>query len=370
MADPCTAEAYTPATPSPLGRRQIHTPHAAGSSHPISVQPTVVFDAYWRFAAERLAIYYRRLRGSNPPWTTDPILTSYRFTNTYRAADRVSQYLIREIQYHPHRPATATEVFFRTMLFKVFNRIETWERLERVHGPLTWNAIDLLALNQSLSDQLDRGERIYSPAYIIPAPRLGAKRKHTNHLKLISMMIHDRLPDRLQQMPSLASVYETLLTYPGLGPFLSFQYAIDLNYSTLLDFAEGDLVVAGPGAIDGISKCFRSTAGLSPESIIHYVTERQNQEFLDRGIDFPGLFGRPLQPIDCQNVFCEISKYSRVAYPEFAGRSNRRRIKQVYNAKKRPLPEPLFPPRWELVSLGLDQVSSDPVEQEEQPRLF
>lgn len=256
------------------------------------------------------------------------------------------------------------------MLFKVFNRIETWEHLERIHGPLTWSTTDLTALDQSLSAQLNHRERIYSPAYIIPAPTLGAKRKHTNHLKLISMMMHDRLPDRLQQMPSLASVYETLLTYPGLGHFLSFQYAIDLNYSTLLDFDEVDFVVAGPGALDGISKCFHSTGDLSPETIIHHVTERQNQEFLDRGIDFPGLFGRQLQPIDCQNVFCEISKYSRVAYPEIIGRSNRRRIKQIYRPKNRQLPEPFFPPRWGLASAKQYQMFSDTTNQKQQPLLL
>ena len=76
------------------------------------ITPTVVFDYYWRFAAERLAIYYRRLKGLPAPWTEDPILAAYRFTNTYRALDRVTQYLIREVQYHPNRSQAPSEVFF------------------------------------------------------------------------------------------------------------------------------------------------------------------------------------------------------------------------------------------------------------------
>lgn len=60
--------------------------------------PTVVFDTYWRFAAERLAMFYRRYGEPAGPWTSDSILRSYRFTNVYRAADRVSQYLIAEVQ--------------------------------------------------------------------------------------------------------------------------------------------------------------------------------------------------------------------------------------------------------------------------------
>ena len=93
--------------------------------------PTVVFDSYWRFAAERLAIFYRRYTDPVGPWTSDPVLRSYRFTNTFRAADRVSQYLIREVQARPDRPQTGRELFFRTMLFKIFNRIVDWITSDR-----------------------------------------------------------------------------------------------------------------------------------------------------------------------------------------------------------------------------------------------
>jgi hypothetical protein len=67
-------------------------------------------------------------------------------------------------------------------------------------------------------------------------------------------MMKDRLPERIRQAPSLRSVYELVLRYPGIGPFLAFQYTIDLNYSSMLDFDESDMVVAGPGALDGISR--------------------------------------------------------------------------------------------------------------------
>ena len=54
---------------------------------PIPLRPmetTPVFGAYWRFAAERHAMFCRRLDGPRGPWTNDPILLRYRFTNTYR----------------------------------------------------------------------------------------------------------------------------------------------------------------------------------------------------------------------------------------------------------------------------------------------
>lgn len=309
---------------------------------------TIAYETYWRFAAERLAIFYRRRRDPVGPLTTDPILRAYRFTNVFRAIDRVSQFLIREIQYRADRSQDPREVLFRTILFKIFNKIETWEALECSHGPLSWQTVDLEAVDQTLSRLRADGHRIYSAAYIVPAPPFGRASKHSNHLALIARMMADRLSDRLQEAPDLRAVYERILGYPGLGRFLAFQYAIDLNYSNLLDFDEADFVIAGPGALDGISKCFSKTSWRSPEDIIRWVADRQEIEFTQRGLEFKGLFGRRLQPVDCQNLFCEISKYARIAHPEIRGIAKRQRIKQVYRRNHRDLPPLSFPPRWAL----------------------
>ena len=155
---------------------------------------TPVFDAYWRFAAERQAIYFRRLAGQPGPLTADPILIAYRFTNAYRASDRVSQFLIRHVQYREDRSSTPDEIFFRTLLFKIFNRIETWTALEQALGPLSFHGADLNAIIGVLDGIMARGETLYSAAYIMPAPAFGYRRKHANHLAMLKKMMDDRLP--------------------------------------------------------------------------------------------------------------------------------------------------------------------------------
>ncbi len=116
----------------------------------IAPAPSPLLDVYWRFAAERHAVYLRRVAGDPPPWTADPVLTSWRFTNAYRAADRVSQYLIREVIYagdqDPH------EVVFRVLLFKWFNKISTWELLAERLGPLRLATFDPSAADRALSE--------------------------------------------------------------------------------------------------------------------------------------------------------------------------------------------------------------------------
>lgn len=314
-----------------------------------SLAPSIVYDSYWRFAAERHAIFERRLAGAEAPWTDDPILQNFRFTNVFRAVDRVSQYLIREIQYRSDRSQEPTEVFFRTILFKLFNKIETWELLERQVGLLSWRAVDLNKLSAALDHALACGRRVYSAAYIMPPPNLGHVRKHANHLALLAMMMGQGLPEQITKARSLSEVYDLLKAYPGLGSFLAFQYAIDLNYSNILQFKESDFVIAGPGALDGIAKCFQSSQGWTAAEIIFHMVERQHMEFERLNLSFNGLFGRPLQPIDCQNIFCEISKYARVAHPDVPGNLSRKRIKQTFGpAERSPLEVLFLPPRWAL----------------------
>ena len=330
-----------------MGRTNSLRSH--GKATPSDLVPTEVYDTYWRFAAERQAVYFRRLANPVGPWTNDHILNDYRFTNVYRISDRVSQYLVREVQYDPARPESPAEVFFRTLLFKIFNRIETWELLEQKLGPIAWRSTSLKRIVDVLDDEILMGNRVYSAAYIMPSPSLGRQRKHANHLALLQLMMEDRMADRLASAPSLQAAYEMILAYPGIGPFLAFQYCIDLNYSTLMDFDEGDFVVAGPGALDGIAKCFEGVRTERASSVIHWVTERQDQEFGRLGLQFQGLFGRRLQPIDCQNIFCEVAKYARLAHPDVRGISGRKRIKQRYRrSPDSALERPFFPPKWPL----------------------
>ncbi len=309
--------------------------------------PTHVFDTYWRFANERQNVYLRKLSNPNGPWTDDPILQTYRFTNPYRATDRVSQYLIGSVQYDIKRSQSPQEVFFRTILFKIFNKIETWEALEKSLGNISWQSADQSAILNVLN-QLKAKQSIYSAAYIMSSPPFGHKFKHENHIAMLWQMMNDGLPGKIAQSQNIEEIYNMILAYPGMGKFLAFQYTIDINYSSITDHGESGYVVAGPGAIDGISKCFIDTGGLSAQDVIYAVTDNQSREFDRLGIDFPGLFGRPLQPIDCQNLFCEISKYSRVAHPEVAGIAGRTRIKQKYTASPDKFPNVFFPPKWEI----------------------
>lgn len=308
-------------------------------------ETTPVFDTYWKFAAERQQVYEARLAGSSGPWTMDQVLRNHRFTNCFRAADRVSQFLIRDVAYAgSQRP---DELVFRVLLFKLFNKIDTWQLLSQTVGFPALDRFDVDSYADILDEAFAQGQRLYSAAYVVPPPHFGADRKHRNHLRLLRYMLDDGVTDRLSDAADMREAFNVLKSYPAMGDFLAFQFLIDINYTNALDFDEMDFVVAGPGARDGIRKCFGAMSKGREREIIEYMALSQHEHFQRLGLGFGGLFGRPLQLIDCQNLFCEVDKYARVMHPDIAGYSGRTRIKQKFRPVTRAV-SAWFPPKWRL----------------------
>jgi hypothetical protein len=323
---------------------------AATSSVPQHLSPvkvTEVYDSYWKFAAERQNVFFKRLAGAPEPWTNDPVIAAHKFTNAYRASDRVSQYLIRNVIYRDDLPSQPEEVTFRILLFKFFNKIETWELLEHSFGAVTLSGYVFDQYDKVLADAMRAGGRIYSAAYIMPpgGTAFGFQSKHQNHLKLLERMMADGLAHQLRSMKRMQDAFDLLRSYPTIGDFLAYQFVTDINYSEVTNFSESEFVVPGPGARDGLRKCFADTAGLNEAELIRLMMDSQEREFARLGLRFMSLWSRRLQLIDCQNLFCEVDKFARVAHPDIAGISGRVRIKQKF-AQTGPLPSPWYPPKW------------------------
>lgn len=330
----------------------------------VTLETTPVFDAFWYFACERQNMFRRKLRGLNSSQASDDwILSTHKFTNSYRASDRVSQYLIRQVIWSDSEQWSDDDLFFRTLFFKLFNRIDTWEAVSDAFGDICLNSYKFDLYDELLSERQQSAICNYSAAYIMPSAGrvFGHTAKHSNHLRLLEWMLDKNYPSRLKSCASMSDAFELLLEAPSIGPFLAYQYVTDLNYSSLTEFSEMEFVVAGPGALDGISKCFTDRKGVAPERIISHMAETQSDYFDYYAMQFDDLWGRPLQLIDCQNIFCEISKYARAAFPEIAGRSGRSRIKQKYKSAGL-LPRPWYPPDWALnekiaMEFGPDQTA-------------
>ncbi|MCC5666786.1 hypothetical protein LC653_23560 [Nostoc sp. CHAB 5784] len=305
-----------------------------------------IFDTYWRFATMRQEVFFNKINNVPPPWTGDPIINTYKFCNAYRASDRVSQYLIKNVIYDENRSKNEEEVILRILLFKIFNKIETWEYLENKIGDyIRLSNFDSNVYSDILQDAMNLGYVIYTSAYMSCASKeFGYDKKHQNHLALIDkMVVQDRVVNRIVKAKKFGGVFQILQEYPLLGKFMAYQLATDINYSEIINFDENSFTIAGPGAERGISKCFLDTDGKTYTDIIHWMTENQEKEFQRLGLNFQSLWSRPLQAIDCQNLFCETDKYCRAAFPEL--KSNRKKIKSKFTSTPQAI-DYFYPPKW------------------------
>jgi len=306
-----------------------------------------VYERYWYFASERQRIFEKRIAGEAGPWTDDPVLREYKFCNVFRAADRVSQYMIRNVCYHTE-PCAPDDRLFQIVAFRMFSNIDTWESVHEYLGgyPTLSNLADG-SFTRALEFADAKNGGLYTHAFILCAANpYGQPRKYLNHVELFRhMFLADQLGQKLRAALSFRAIYELLHEYPLMGDFMSYQIAVDLNYSDLLDFDENDFTQPGPGALRGIKKVFESTGDYSPTEVIMWMVAHQEREFKRLNLPFKGLFGRPLHAIDCQGLFCETDKYCREAVPELA--SARTRIKTRYAQSPKPL-DFFFPPKWQL----------------------
>lgn len=308
-----------------------------------------IYDTYWITAAERQEIFFKKYYGALPPYTADHIYQNYKFCNVYRASDRVSQFLIRNIIYSDK--FTEKDILFRVFLFRLMNKIDTWIALEAKLGSVNLYSFDFDNYSIIL-EEIRAAAPIYGNAFILCANKaFGFDKKHQNHLALLEQVFKKtNFANDLLKSRTLKDLFEKLRSLPLIGNFMAYQIAIDFNYSEVFNFDENDFTIAGPGAVRGIHKCFIDTEGRSSEYIIKFMVEKQKKEFERLGIDFKSLWGRPMHAIDCQGWFCETDKYSRVRFPEL--KSNRVRIKSTFKPTQKTI-EYVFPPKWNVKPIKL-----------------
>jgi hypothetical protein len=94
----------------------------------------------------------------------------------------------------------------------------------------------------------------------------------------------------------------------GIGEFMAMQIATDLGYCEGEPDQENTFVVAGPGSRMGVG--FLTGHPWAPPKLAYEVITSFPREDLPR---LPGSNGRMASWMDVQNVFCEYSKYVRLA---------------------------------------------------------
>lgn len=325
-------------------------------------KPNENFKYYMYFISERMNIFWNRLEGQNPPYTEDKIFQQYKFTNVYRCLDRVSQYLIKNVIYNG-KQYSREDMFYRILIFKHFNSIETWDVLIDCFKDITIKDSSLNDISFYLKQYQIKNTNFkpYSNAYMLTAAFLAGENGKYVHLKgngwkkyeyyfyiFEKEIFSNHYIDELLKSNSLKELYDKLYKITSFADFLTYQYIIDFNYSEIFDFDENSFACAGLGTQRGIERCFEIKGKSKYEDILFWVQQNFENLCQDYDCQFDNLPNRLPTIPDLSNCFCETDKMMRGLGILTEGKEvHGKRIKNHFVENKQKI-QLMFPPKWKV----------------------
>jgi hypothetical protein len=270
---------------------------------------------FFEFIKERHSIYIRRTGGDPWPWTKDPILQQYKFTNIFRELD-TGTIFCRECIREPY--ADNEELFFNVAWYRLFNWIPTYQAVGFVEH---WDRAYMEGIVRARRDQK---MKIFTGAHMLSGT-LGGDKIH----QIVDICIDKLWVNRQNLVPvpssSLQGAFQRFCSKsPGFGPFIAYEVITDLRWTRYLKDAPDIMTWAnpGPGAIRGMTRMM----GLPVRGVhIKKLPKEQYisimQQLLWHSYDclpdwIPGMEMR-----DIEHSLCEFDKYERTRLGEGRPRS-------------------------------------------------
>lgn len=278
------------------------------------------FNTFVFYLNEREKIRQKRINGEPGPWTEDPILGRYKFTNIMRSEDRTTRWLVKN-WYEPNRDAKPTVQALNCAIARYFGHQDF---LAEIGYQYRWDPEHIL---RTANRMLGERRKVFTGAYIITnAGSTDPKQNVVVNQFLTPFRFNLDQIVRLCETNSWRRVAEFLQTLPGIGPFMSKEIALDMLLNPILENAEDKLswTPAGPGSIRGLNRIFGRPlqASMKQGDAVHEMqmlmgriaSEKLFEDYMPKiGIDF-GV-------TDIQFSLCELDKYLRVKNAEGRPRS-------------------------------------------------
>jgi hypothetical protein len=285
------------------------------------------FKHLYNFIVRRYMIHKRKdVKKLPPPWTKDPILQEFKFTNVRREHDRETRWVIDNIVNHP--TLTYEEKLMNIILFRMYNKSAT---LEIFGGPIHFPIKDFMF--KYIEDKLkskaydDPKYAFFTNAFLTCGLKVAlGNMEHTNDkfmpmrvIKFAKYLWEDGVIDKIKSARNQKEVFEAVKSYNGLGEFLSYQIFVDFTYIPEFPFSENEFTVSGPGCIKGLRYVFKDFDGLNYDEALFWLRDNWDRLMKERGwkwepdklfSDLPP-YDRHMNVMSLENCHCEISKYIR-----------------------------------------------------------
>ena len=279
---------------------------------------------YW--INERHRIFLRRQEGEKAPWTKDPILQTYKFTNPFRSNDRTTVWFHDIISKHYNPEYGAGNLLLNCALFRYFGTIEFWDAL-REYGRRWFIDVshknDQDIITNAAKNRMKRGERVYTGAYMINnISSTGVKAETLMERVFIPLSLDmSTLSKRIAASPQLETTFNMLQTYTGFGGggFMAYEVVTDMRHFPPLNCASDINTWAnpGPGALRGLSRLYGEKVKYA--DALPLMVDLLNRCWSDgNGLDY---VVPVLELRDVEHSLCEFDKYMRVQKGEGRPRS-------------------------------------------------
>lgn len=256
------------------------------------------------FIIKRHNIYLRKAAGKPRPWTTDPVLQKYKFCNVYRELDRTTVWLAENWR-APHEGDP--DLWFAMLVARLINWPPT---LEELGYPVPWQPKRFV---QILQARAERGEKVYSNAYMITTCKTKMSKVDYNIARL-SRIWAEREALRPVSGEALEAFAVRLSASYGVASFLTGQVVADIKYAAPYLSAPDwhRFVLSGTGSRRGLSR-------LLGRPDVQKTWQWEEKEWrklvlaLQDGVNAALPKGwEPLHAQDLQNCLCEFDKYQRI----------------------------------------------------------
>lgn len=274
------------------------------------------------FMHRRDYIRFLRAQGKDPPWTNDPILEMYRFTNVRRKDDRVSRWILE------HVSPQITEPTLANIQFVALCRWVNWPPtisaiMEAGHWPS--EHLNLPAIGALVDKRTASGVKTWTGAYMIRAQpdHKGGKGEFIAE-QVVGRALRRAWPEIWFMLKTRMRrpVWRVLVDCLNWGSFMAGQVVDDLTWTPLLSQPRDDLSWApqGPGSLRGLNRVLGRPLGTRHDEL-SWCQELQHILWSDPFQKFQQNHQLLLTLMDAQSCLCEYDKYERVRLGEGRPRS-------------------------------------------------
>lgn len=310
-----------------------------------SAEPTLDWESVYHFKAfvmDRYRVHKRKdVKRLPAPWTANPVLQEYKFTNVRREHDRQTRYLIDNITNNPN--LTLEDKIVNSFLFRSWNNWATLKsfgfpypaemlydpQLKEKVRPLYQGLAELYpdrlwynnAYNQGGTKHAwkfpagDGYQRAYKESeakkYKDWEPDIPLRPFHVGVWLGKQHIVEKLLAAKDQQ-----EAFDIIKIMRGFADFLAYQVFVDLTYIKDFPFSENEFTIAGPGCKRGLDYIFIDKDGMTYEECLFWLRNEINLEInslfrADELYEWEDENEMPDKPWEPDKLFSDLPEYDR-----------------------------------------------------------